>query len=165
MKKYILGIDPANVQSAYVLLDTDFKLYDKGKIPNEEMLLKIDEIKKEYKNVTLAIEMIASYGMAVGKTTFETCLWIGRFIERFTPLEYELVYRKDVKMNLCYSMRAKDSNIRQALIDRFGVVGTKKNQGYFYGFKSDIWQSHAVAVTYIDKLKEERETKYDRKTT
>lgn len=81
----------------------------------------------------MAIEMIASYGMPVGKEVFETCVWIGRFIEdmkyipqdRITTTEY--IYRKDEKMNLCHSMKAKDSNIRQALIDRFGVVGTKKN--------------------------------------
>lgn len=73
--------------------------------------------------------MIASYGMAVGKEVFETCVWIGRFIEiaRFKNIEVEYIYRKDEKMNLCNSMKAKDSNIRQALIDRFGEVGTKKN--------------------------------------
>ena len=77
--------------------------------------------------------MIASYGMPVGKEVFDTCVWIGRFIEdmncipqdRITVTEY--IYRKDEKMNICHSMKAKDSNIRQALIDRFGVVGTKKN--------------------------------------
>ena len=77
----------------------------------------------------LVIEMIANYGMAVGKTVFDTCVWIGRFIEiaehRHTETEY--IYRKDEKMNICHSMKAKDSNIRQALIDRFGKVGTKKN--------------------------------------
>ena len=40
---------------------------------------------------------------------------------------YEYIYRKEEKMNICHTMRAKDSNIRQALIDRFGEVGTKKN--------------------------------------
>jgi hypothetical protein len=74
----------------------------------------------------MVIEMIASYGMPVGKEVFDTYVWIGRFAEASgMPTNY--IYRKDEKMNICHSMRAKDSNIRQALIDRFGVVGTKKN--------------------------------------
>ncbi|MCI8362245.1 MAG: hypothetical protein HFJ41_03805 [Clostridia bacterium] len=67
--------------------------------------------------------------MAVGATVFDTCVWIGQFkqkaIENDITVEY--IYRKDEKMNICHSMKAKDSNIRQALIDRFGEVGTKKN--------------------------------------
>ncbi|MGN1298123.1 MAG: hypothetical protein ACI4VH_06915 [Clostridia bacterium] len=60
---------------------------------------------------------------------FETCVWIGRFkeIAIVRNIEVEYIYRKDEKMNICHSMKAKDSNIRQALIDRFGAVGTKKN--------------------------------------
>ena len=58
--------------------------------------------------------------------------------------------RKDEKINLCGNMKAKDSNIRQALIDRFGVVGTKKNPGWFYGVSKDVWQAIAVGVTYYD---------------
>nr|DAF28833.1 MAG TPA: hypothetical protein [Caudoviricetes sp.] len=74
----------------------------------------------------IVIEMIASYGMPVGKEVFDTCVWIGRFAEA-SGMTTNYIYRKDEKMNICHSMRAKDSNIRQALIDRFGVVGTKKN--------------------------------------
>ena len=77
----------------------------------------------------LVIEMIASYGMPVGKEIFETCVWIGRFKELaiIKNKKVDYIYRKEEKINLCQSMKAKDSNIRQALIDRFGVVGTKKN--------------------------------------
>ena len=103
----------------------------------------------------LVIEMIASYGMPVGKEVFDTCVWIGRFIQQAKEVgkAYQYIYRKDEKMNICNSMKAKDSNIRQALIDRFGEVGTKKNQGWFYGFKADVWSAYAVGITYIDMKK------------
>lgn len=64
--------------------------------------------------------------MAVGQTVFDTCIWIGKLAQA-SGLKEEYILRKDEKMNICHSMKARDSNIRQALIDRFGVVGTKKN--------------------------------------
>ena len=97
--------------------------------------------------------MVASYGMPVGATVFETCVWIGRFVQAVTErskVEPIFVYRKDEKMALCHSMKAKDGNIRQALIDRFGVVGTKKNPGWFYGVSKDVWSAIAVGVTFYD---------------
>ncbi len=143
----ILAIDPGNVQSAYAILDKQLKPVHFEIVPNEDLLQVI-----QYDIDYMAIEMIASYGMAVGVTVFETVFWIGRFWEaaRQQGIPCTKVYRKDVKMNLCQSMRAKDSNIRQALIDRFGVVGTKKNQGWFYGFKKDLWAAYAVGVTFSD---------------
>lgn len=100
----------------------------------------------------LAIEMIASYGMPVGREVFETCLWIGRYIEAWEARggRYQLVYRKDVKMFLCESMRAKDANIRAALIDRFGgkdrAIGKKSAPGPLYGMIGDCWSALAVAL-------------------
>jgi len=156
----ILAIDPGNQESAYVLLDKDtYKPLEFGKIPNEEMLEKVKKL--DYNN--LAIEMIASYGMPVGREVFETCVWIGRFIQRRKCPNFEYVYRKEEKINLCGSMKAKDSNIRQALIDRFGVVGTKKEQGWFYGFKSDIWAAYAVGVTYLDREREKWTKNWEKK--
>lgn len=146
----ILAIDPGNIESAYCLMDKiTYKPIEFAKIDNTSMLFKIKELKYE----KIIIEMIASYGMAVGASVFDTCVWIGRFIQARNCPEFEYIYRREEKMNLCYSMKAKDSNIRQALIDRFGEVGTKKNQGWFYGFKKDIWSAYAVGTTYLDKQK------------
>jgi len=143
----LLAIDPGNIESAFVVIGDGLRpeWYEKAK--NEDVLTYIYD--GCFKNCEIAaIEMVASYGMAVGKEVFETCVWIGRFMEALEKWsDIKLVYRKDVKMTLCGSMRAKDSNIRQALIDRYGVVGTKKNPGWFYGFKGDIWSAYAVAVT------------------
>lgn len=119
----LLCIDPGNEQSAYCIIDSEtYKPLEFGKVDNFELLDYIDKMPI----VNMVIEMIASYGMPVGQTVFETCVWIGRFIQCSSTYKY--IYRKDEKMNLCNSMKAKDSNIRQALIDRFGQVGTKKNQ-------------------------------------
>lgn len=148
----ILAIDPGYTESAYVVIDEELRPLEFDKVNNITLIEKI--YSGEIKDITYtAIEMVACYGMAVGKEVFETCVWIGKFEEAlhntmFPSVKY--IYRKDEKMNLCYSMKAKDSNIRQALIDRFGIVGTKKNPGWFYGFKSDIWAAYAVGVTFHD---------------
>jgi len=91
-------------------------------VNNEELLEYI--LNSDFDEIV--IEMIASYGMPVGKEVFETCVWIGKFVQA-SNLNEKYIYRKDEKINICHSMKAKDSNIRQALIDRFGQVGTKKN--------------------------------------
>ncbi len=146
----ILSIDPGNIESAFCLIDKEtYKPIKFGKIRNEELL---NIVKDEFYD-DFVIEMIASYGMPVGKEVFDTCVWIGRFIQASYCYGF-YIYRKEEKLNLCGSMKAKDSNIRQALIDRFGVVGTKKAKGWFYGFKKDIWSAYAVGVTWLDKQKE-----------
>ena len=151
----ILAIDPGNIESAYCIIEKEtYKPIEFGKIDNQQMLRQIGL----FKNIDcIVIEKVASYGMAVGKEVFDTCEWYGRFIQKYCDTNnsqtIEYVFRKEVKINLCNSMKAKDSNIRQALIDRFGVVGIKKNPGWFYGFKKDIWSAYAVGITYLDRLK------------
>jgi len=146
----LLAIDPGDKQSAYVIMD-EYKPIDFDIIPNAQLLERFYAEGYAFYD-HFAIEMIASYGMPVGKEIFDTVFWIGRFWEASDSPRKKLVYRKDEKMNLCGSMRAKDANIRQALIDRFGIVGKKKTPGWFYGFKADIWQCYACGVTYLDAL-------------
>lgn len=141
-RKIVLAIDPGTTQSAFVRFDGR-KVLEGDIVANDRLrtLLRENGIGK---HDLVACEMVASYGMAVGATVFETCVWIGRFVESAkAPTRY--VYRKDVKMHLCHSMRAKDANIRQALLDKHGEVGTKKNPGPLYGIRSHLWAALAVA--------------------
>lgn len=144
----ILAIDPGNLESAYVLMD-GYRPVECGKVENERLLNLV--LHKAAAHTDFVIEMVASYGMPVGETVFETVFWIGRLYELADGYRSRSrVYRRDVKLNLCGQARAKDSNIRRALLDRFGVVGTKREPGWFYGFKADIWAAYAVGVTYLD---------------
>ncbi len=143
----MLAIDPGSEQSAYVLLDYDYRIISFDKVDNETMLSLVQEMCHDEVAV---IEMISSYGMPVGAEVFETCVWIGRFIQA-SNCKVERLYRKEVKLHLCNSVKAKDSNIIQALKDRFGDKGTVKNKGPLYGIKSDIWQALAVGITYLDR--------------
>jgi len=146
----LLAIDPGSECSAYVLWD-GFTIHGHGKIGNHELMrLARDSTSILSDPDRCVIEMIASYGMPVGKEVFETCVWIGRFVERFGPDRCERIMRNTVKNHICHSSKAKDSNIRQALIDRFGRPGTKKAPGLLYGVKADIWAALAVAVTWFD---------------
>lgn len=151
----LLAIDPGNVQSAYVVIDPEtWEIYDKGKVDNAVLLI----CAKTWDYSVMAVEMIASYGMPVGESVFETVVMIGRLVQIAEDRGYVAtrVKRIDIKNHICHSSRAKDSNIRRALIDRFAQhdknrgTGTKNNPDYFYGFKSDIWAAMAVAVYYTD---------------
>jgi hypothetical protein len=147
----ILAIDPGPEKSAFVAWDSEEEtIFCCGIYTNEFVKDQVIRILPD----SVCIEMVACYGMPVGKEVFETCLWIGRFTEAVECLgvNANLIFRRDIKLHLCNSVKAKDSNIRQALIDRFGAVGTKKAPGKLYGIKSHLWAALAVAVYQADKL-------------
>jgi hypothetical protein len=148
----ILALDPGTNETAYIVWDGS-TIHAKGILTNEQMLslLKSGDL-MPYQEA--AIEMVASYGMAVGREVFETCLWVGRYIER-CKAPHRLIYRKDVKLHLCNSPRAKDGNIRQALIDKHGKQGTAKNPGPLYGVTSHIIAALAVADYALATYKEQ----------
>jgi len=154
----ILAIDPGTHESGWVVYDIDGGTVLNGAVTDNDALLcgLVDQEPFETVDMHLAIEMIASYGMPVGREVFETCVWIGRFIQA-AQIEHTFIYRRDVKRHVCNNAHAKDSNIRQALIDRFGgskeaAIGLKKTPGPLYGFKSHMWAALAVAVTHGDAL-------------
>ena len=146
----ILAVDPGTDQSAWCLYSPEFGI-STGTLPNPEMLLLLRAKAEDIAAPLLAVEMIASYGMPVGREVFETCVWIGRFLEAWGK-PYRLVYRREEKLHICSSPKANDATIRQALIDRFGpgrekAIGTKKAPGPLYGVHGDEWAALAVAIT------------------
>lgn len=144
----ILAIDPGPEHSAFVTYDGRRPLAF-AKIENSELLRRIRDT--ELDGQALVIEQIAAMGMAVGAEVFETVFWSGRFAQAWCG-EFDRVKRHAVKMHLCGNMRAKDGNIRQAIIDKFGGkergIGLKKTPGPLYGMSGDCWSALAVAITW-----------------
>jgi len=150
---YIIGIDPGPTESAYVIIQTDSypgKLLRFGKLSEKVIKEKIigffGEHIGNHSVVYPAIEMPASYGMAVGASVFNTCAIVGHFEEFFIGLPSDFtgwqcdplvgsgpwrVYRKRsseegvqaVSMALCKNNRANDSNVRAAIIDLYPSIG------------------------------------------
>lgn len=163
MNEMILAIDPGTTESAYVLYQTG-KLIGFDKVRNMDLLTIIANVKSGSTEL-MAIEMPACYGMAVGRSVFETCRWVGIFQQAFGLSKTHLVYRKQVNhengvdsvcMHLCKNNRAKDANVRQAILDRYPAtgggkvpqIGIKSKPGALYGVSKDVWAAVAVAITF-----------------
>lgn len=144
--KIVLGIDPGNVQSAYCYLQGN-KILSFDKAPNDDLTAML-VVGDRYDFI--ACEMIGSYGMPAGASLFDTCVQIGRIkqMAHVQQIPFTLLLRIQVKSHICHDGRAKDANIRQALIDLFGPQGTKKAPGPTYGISADCWAALAVAETF-----------------
>lgn len=153
----LIAIDPGPTESAFVHFVgdqiTDFGIWD-----NADLERHVAALAKDIRR--LVIEKVEGYGMAVGKSVFETVYWSGRFAalwDEYGGQPAERIGRKAVKIHLCGQTKAKDSNIRQALIDRYGgiegkakAVGTNKAPGPLYGVSKDVWAALALGVTALD---------------
>jgi Holliday junction resolvasome RuvABC endonuclease subunit len=144
----MLAIDPGPTVCGYAVL-SGTKIVDTGVLSVHEMLAKVRGACHSPLLETIAVEMIQSFGMAVGAEVFETCVIIGRIQEACAERGWEIrrVTRGEVIDHVCGSRKAKDSNIRQALIDLFGPQGNKKAPGPTHGVKSHAWAALAVAAT------------------
>jgi len=111
----LIVIDPGNEESGFVKMN-GMKLLQFGKVNNDKLLFYLQDNYCDQ----FVIEMVASYGMPVGASIFDTVFWTGRFYERVCSPSKHRVYRKDVKLALCGTSKAKDTNIKQRIIDIYG---------------------------------------------
>jgi hypothetical protein len=143
----ILAIDPGTTRSAWVNLNQS-GVQEHGILDNEDMLANV--ALASVLGMTIVIEKVESYGMAVGAEVFETVFWSGRFAQAADPRPVHRIGRKAVKVALCGTTKAKDPNVRQALIDRWGGRDAIRKGGPLYGIHGDEWAALAVAVAWQD---------------
>ena len=142
----IFALDPGTTQTGWCILNGRM-VEDSGVHDNYDVLR---WVQAGQDCDALAIEMIASMGMAVGESTFTTVRWIGRFQQAWRePEAVQLIKRHEVKAFLCGNQKARDPNVRQRLIDLIGPQGVKRAPGPTYGVKSHAWQALGVAVTAL----------------
>lgn len=154
----ILAIDPGNEYSAWISYDVGLKRPTAfAKETNEMVMASIEDawLQSQYDHVV--IEMVQSFGMAVGAEVFETVFWVGRFFQAVNGGPgCHRIYRKEIKSHLCGTHKAKDANIRQVLIDRYGgkekAIGKKKTPGPLYGISKDCWSALAIAITFCETV-------------
>lgn len=160
----ILSIDPGTRQSGYVWLDNSStgghtpRVYERGVTGNSTLLAVCQEYNKWG---ILAVEDMQSMGDRVGQSVFRTCQWAGLFIGAWRAVNYTLVRRTDVKKHHCPGMRAKDKDIRAALIARYETdtqpaIGIKKHPGPLYGVSSHAWSALAIGLYVLDVNPEPR---------
>lgn len=159
----ILSIDPGTTESAYVVYSTDTKtpLLEHTGICVNELMVKFVRAYAIKEVELLSVEMVASYGQRVGQSVFETCVWIGRFVQAWEETggkRWIKVYRrKDVFAHLCPEGKPNDGAVRTAICNRYGghvktAKGTKKNPGPLYGLRKDMFSALAVAITTAEVL-------------
>lgn len=153
----ILALDPGSEVTGLVELVAGLNIDHCDVIDNESLLerLTIDD------SDVLVTEYMEPQGMPMSKQSMRTLWWIGRFRERWGHRGYyQEVTRRQVKLHICGSMRAKDANIRAVLLDMYPPagggktpqVGTKSQPGPLYGMRSHCWPALAVGITYLETM-------------
>lgn len=148
--KLILAIDPGPEKSAFVLWDGD-RVIMADEMENAALLQRFDLAGFAAGPPLMLIEKVESFGMAVGAEVFETVFWSGRFAQMWAARggKVERRGRMKVKMHHCHSSRAKDSNIRAAILDKY-PAGTKREPGPAFGITSHKMAAFALATAWTE---------------
>lgn len=164
----IIAIDPGTTHSGYVVFNTgDLTFTEHGKIKNEDLAERMAVLLQARMTYgqpieKVVIENITPQGV-FGKTTIETCKWLGRFdfiaslFLRRGDKSYVYINRSTVKKHLLGKVNGmRDTHVRKAVIDRIHPNFTRKNPGPLAGVTKDTWSALALALVYSDQLAEQQ---------
>jgi hypothetical protein len=147
----ILGLDPGPLETAYCMIDDRYWIQSAGKAELKAVL----RVLESEPPGAVAIESIQSYGMAVGRSVFDTCYSIGRILQRCDDLyiPWYLYPRPEYTRRICGVGKINDAVLRQALLLRFG--GDRKGEAlYQLKGNTDKRSAFAVAVYHVDILRQ-----------
>lgn len=115
----------------------------------------VNEINGEFYSpdkVRVGIEMPVGMGQVIGGEVLETAFVVGQIYSCLSQIARISRYgRKEIKRYFGVTGKGSDSQIRSAMIKRWGEPGTKANPGPTYGITGDAWAALAVATCVYDK--------------
>lgn len=137
----ILGIDPGPRSSGVVAWEEGAVVWAQQAMPNEEVR---EEIKKGWDLVCL--ERIRAAYAHIGVSTVDTIWESARFYQ--LAIEWGIsvwcASPDQVRQTVAGTTRARDSGVRQALLDLIGPQGVKRDPGPTYGVSKHAWRALAV---------------------
>lgn len=152
----IYSIDPGPERSGTVTLDAWGVVIGWGESENAALLPGFFELSNQE---CVVIEDFTPYGQRLGHESIATIKWIGAF--RLAAAQAGCVVkeipRPDVKLHLCGIRTAKDADVRDALIHRYGpgrekAIGRRATPGPLFGISGHCWSALAVGVVAFDRM-------------
>ena len=152
----IAGIDPGSTKSSIAVLVLDEDRWIARLFREFENIELISRLMRGHNcgliegigphNTLLTIEEVKCYGNPVGDDVLQTVFWSGRFAQAWGR-RCRMIPRATVRAHLSRISTAQKGSVNQALRDRYGKKGTKKNPGLLYACSYHCWEALAVAVT------------------
>ena len=155
---FIVGIDPGYRKSGMVIIKDGIIHTANAEKPNNDLVVSLSDFHNYFDgNGIVAIEtMVYGYGPRIGKETFRTCEWAGRF-HQASVWPVMRISRQAIKTFICGSSASTDAGVRFAIRQLFSAsgggkfpeFGIKKKPGPLYGLKSHAIQALAAAIACI----------------
>jgi hypothetical protein len=148
--KIIMAIDPGTETSGVVWYNPSLMrvVRSDAKHDNQGLLDLLDS--GVYGADVVIIEELTPAGQVLGKSTFATIRWFGKF-EHAAGNNVQLVTRREVCRRLLgkSSVAKGDTHIRQWCVDNIGDKGTVKEPGPTFGVASHSWQALGLAAAWL----------------
>ena len=158
----IYSIDPGLKATAWTLMHNDCRLIA------FDMVEKALQIKDRLKALPADVDVVIERPVCrrhSGSEVSETAIFTGMLASYADHCRVTFLTRSKIR-GVLGATRGGDAKVIKRLVQRFAPgqanhgKGTKKDPGYFYGMKADIWQAYAAGVAFNTMVT--RDTKDDR---